>query len=394
MSSELATYLLESEVDSLPTLSSDIPQLSLWSGSPTPAKSLENEPMKDGSPVCMCGKGTLDCSIHPSTPESWIASMQASLASLLATPDFARVLKMKEENSLPKSFAVLKQYDPNKSFLKMSQDCSPANPHLAYVAGLIDGAGCLRIHRQSKKTTSTFTAIVQMNMSNKARQIGEQMVQTFGGSLYEVKSTNPKWSDQWQWRISGDVARNFVKQIRPFLMLKQKQADLILELHDLKESQKFQKNGTRAWTQEAKDAAAQIKERMHILNQKGPTAQGAAEGWYQTSPDLFGTWNRFSGRWPSWGMTRGGYAYAHPMSGRRITETDGFYWPTPTAHNAKETNAPSESNRNTPTLAAQVGGHLSPDWCGWLMGFPIAWASSKDTETPKYRCKPQPHTDC
>jgi hypothetical protein len=52
-------------------------------------------------------------------------------------------------------------------------------------------------------------------------------------------------------------------------------------------------------------------------------------------------------------------------------------WPTPTAHNAKETNAPSESNRNTPTLAAQAGGQLNPMWVAWLMGFPIEWVNLK-----------------
>ena len=51
-------------------------------------------------------------------------------------------------------------------------------------------------------------------------------------------------------------------------------------------------------------------------------------------------------------------------------------WPTPTAHNAKETNAPSESKRNTPTLAAQVGGKLNPTWVEWLMGWPLGWTDS------------------
>ena len=50
-------------------------------------------------------------------------------------------------------------------------------------------------------------------------------------------------------------------------------------------------------------------------------------------------------------------------------------WPTPTAHNAKETSAPSESFRNTPTLAAQAGGQLNPTWVEWLMGWPRNWTS-------------------
>jgi hypothetical protein len=187
----------------------------------------------------------------------------------------------------------------------------------------------------------------------------------------------------------------------------------------------------------------------------------------------------FSQTWSRWGMTAGGYAYEHPMSGRRITGTGGFcwptpttqetidsmdfditesgrrkvkngegsrglnlarkvqiwptvgvrgftndgdlmglakmcesqeemngmgyraslkkkakYWPTQTAHLAKETNAPSEANRNEPTIASLVGGQLNPMWVAWLMGFPIGWASLKDMETPKSHCKQQLPIDC
>lgn len=60
-------------------------------------------------------------------------------------------------------------------------------------------------------------------------------------------------------------------------------------------------------------------------------------------------------------------------------------WPTPTKHNAKETNAPSESLRNTPTLAAQAGGSLNPTWVEWLMGFPIGHTDLQPSVTPSSR---------
>jgi hypothetical protein len=60
-------------------------------------------------------------------------------------------------------------------------------------------------------------------------------------------------------------------------------------------------------------------------------------------------------------------------------------FPTPTSHNAKETNAPSESERNTPTLAAQVGGKLNPTWVEWLMGWPLGWTDLKPLETDKFQ---------
>jgi hypothetical protein len=101
-------------------------------------------------------------------------------------------------------------------------------------------------------------------------------------------------------------------------------------------------------------------------------------------------------------------------------------WPTPTAHLAKETNAPSEHKRNTPTLTAQVnwptpvksdhaarrpskgwqgnsdlpsvvwtetGGRENPNlspaqlnatWVEWLMGWPLGWTDLKPLEMGRF----------
>jgi hypothetical protein len=68
-------------------------------------------------------------------------------------------------------------------------------------------------------------------------------------------------------------------------------------------------------------------------------------------------------------------------------------WPTPTAHNAKETDAPSEHSRNTPTFAAQAGGILNPTWVEWLMGFPLGWTDLKPLEMDKFQQWQQQHSD-
>jgi len=123
--------------------------------------------------------------------------------------------------------------------------------------------------------------------------------------------------------------------------------------------------------------------------------------------------SEFSGTFPRSGMMRSGTVYQLPNLARTITEigsglwptpdttsrgarasdlvvnsstvqrrdsgqkrgmdlqTAVKYWPTPTAHNAKEGAYPSEYNRNTPTLSAQAGGALNPEWVEWLMGFPL-----------------------
>jgi hypothetical protein len=59
-------------------------------------------------------------------------------------------------------------------------------------------------------------------------------------------------------------------------------------------------------------------------------------------------------------------------------------FPTPTAHNAKECNAPSEKNRNTPTLATFAAGKLNPDWVEWLMNWPIKWSDLNGFDTKEF----------
>jgi hypothetical protein len=126
---------------------------------------------------------------------------------------------------------------------------------------------------------------------------------------------------------------------------------------------------------------------------------------------------------PRSGMTRSGLLWELPMLEQTISET-GFglwptpvssdismrttkykqggtplsyavqYWPTPTAHMAKETNAPSEANRNEPSMASRVGGKLNPTWVEWLMGWPLGWTDLKPLETDKCPSALPQHGGC
>jgi hypothetical protein len=49
--------------------------------------------------------------------------------------------------------------------------------------------------------------------------------------------------------------------------------------------------------------------------------------------------------------------------------------PTPTAQDASNNGAPSQSERNKIPLNAVTGGKLNPRWVEWLMGWPINWTS-------------------
>jgi len=60
-------------------------------------------------------------------------------------------------------------------------------------------------------------------------------------------------------------------------------------------------------------------------------------------------------------------------------------WPTPTVQDSKNNGAPSQMERNTKPLNAEVGGALNPPWVEWLMGWPIGWTDCAASATDKFR---------
>jgi hypothetical protein len=145
MTCEPCTFLPVMEGDCLQTSYLDTRQLSLLSGMDTPAKSSDNEHQTDGSQACKCGRGTLDCLIHPSTPEAWTAYMQDSLARILALPENKQGLALKREvASTVKSSASLAWLDQNSCTWKTSQtsllmDSEPYSQTLPISGMLVNG---------------------------------------------------------------------------------------------------------------------------------------------------------------------------------------------------------------------------------------------------------------
>lgn len=232
-------------------------------------------------------------------------------------------------NSLPKSSASWMSSDPNISFSKMYQDFSQADPRLAYVAGLIDGEGCIGIQKSSKH--ALYYVEVTIGMTSKALPVLTEMQKTFGGSLLKKRSKTDKWEEAHNWRIGGEGAASFLTRIVPFLMLKRRQAELAIALETMR--------AEKGWNDATRIKAAAMKEQMHTLNMKGPDAPNAAEGWYETEPDLFGTLNRLPGPWPRWGMTVGGRLFPLPMLELHTGGNVGgalLNVPTPTSNDAEK----------------------------------------------------------
>ncbi len=142
----------------------------------------------------------------------------------------------------------------------------------------------------------------------------------------------------------------------------------------------------------------------------------ASSSWKTFQRCLLGGLEPFSGTWPKRGMMRAGAVFEqatlghrtresgsllwptptlcgnHNRKGSSLTSGDGLatvvkMWPTPTCHDAKDTGAPSEAERNTPALRAAAGGALNPAWVAQLQGFPPDWCSLPDG--PPAQVKPK-----
>ena len=61
------------------------------------------------------------------------------------------------------------------------------------------------------------------------------------------------------------------------------------------------------------------------------------------------------------------------------------WFPTPTTQDAHNNGAPSQHQRKTKPLNAEVNGALNPMFVEWLMGYPIGWTDCADSATRSCR---------
>jgi hypothetical protein len=108
--------------------------------------------------------------------------------------------------------------------------------NLNYVAGIIDGEGYVSIDRNSAVGRCLVgKVVVQMSQSTIPKLLHKQ----FGGNYRTYKRNNPNQSDAHTWALNGSQARKFLKKIEALLIIKRKQARLVMALYDSKDKAKI-----------------------------------------------------------------------------------------------------------------------------------------------------------
>jgi hypothetical protein len=132
---------------------------------------------------------------------------------------------------------------------------------LAYLAGIIDGEGCIGLRLPGPSVTPS----VRIEVTNTDRRLISWLSDRFGGySSGPVRPTNSKLAYRWTLAKRDDV-RSLLEAMLPYLVIKDRQASLALEFFS---NCPPLPQGPAA-TQEERILRLHYLEQMSLLNRKG-----------------------------------------------------------------------------------------------------------------------------
>jgi hypothetical protein len=114
--------------------------------------------------------------------------------------------------------------------MKIIKGRNTITTEIAYIAGLFDGEGCVRIKHANQGGNSYY---VIAHITNTNREMLEKVELYFGGNTrIQEKGRN---KIVYNWSLSSSEAVDFLKTLSPFLIEKLEQAKVAIYFHERKE---------------------------------------------------------------------------------------------------------------------------------------------------------------
>ena len=114
--------------------------------------------------------------------------------------------------------------------MKIIKGRNTVTTEIAYIAGLFDGEGCVRI-KQANQGGNSYYVIAHITNTNK--KMLEKVEIYFGGNTRKQEEGRNK--PVYNWSLSSSEAVDFLKTLCPFLIEKKEQAELAIYFHAVKE---------------------------------------------------------------------------------------------------------------------------------------------------------------
>ena len=97
---------------------------------------------------------------------------------------------------------------------------------LAYVAGIVDGEGCIDIHHRTRPGHKYTEFTLRVAVTSTDLWLLQMLKMGFGGAIQERKRYSLHRKPCWNWVITRKQAGEFLELILPYLHLKKPQAEL------------------------------------------------------------------------------------------------------------------------------------------------------------------------
>ena len=213
----------------------------------------------------------------------------------------------------------------------------------AYAAGLLDGEGCIGIAKSRRGTA--YSVRVDFGMTQKAAAVLHRMAKEYGGLVRNGRLATEQWDAVLTWKLHGQEATAFLREVIDHLVLKRQQAELAIRVQEIRDGLPQTADGRGWWTPEATEECARIQQQMMKLNRKGPSSPATKSSggrpaarlvgatWMSLQPDLFSDsgFTPYSATLPAWGMTRSGVLFELPTPALPTSGRESSSLPTPTA---------------------------------------------------------------
>jgi hypothetical protein len=129
---------------------------------------------------------------------------------------------------------------------------------LAYIAGIIDGEGCITISRHRTKNLQREYYHLSLRVKMVDSKAISFIVAKFGGKIYSVSTSQYNRRQSVDWVVTGDDAKRILLLIKPYLLIKIEQAEIGLLFCD--------KNADHTLETER---CCNLQKKMMLLNRRG-----------------------------------------------------------------------------------------------------------------------------
>lgn len=126
-----------------------------------------------------------------------------------------------------------------------------------YAAGFFDGEGCVNC---SSSRNNSFVRILVVNTNIDVLKAFQAV---WGGDINANYKSKAHWKQAYTWRLQHQAATDFLKEIKPFLIVKKQQAELAIKFNELRPGK-----GNK-WAEEAKMQAEELFKTIKQCNKKG-----------------------------------------------------------------------------------------------------------------------------